>query len=194
MATKYFVFVGLGNPGDKYKRTRHNVGSEVIDSLAAKYRDASFKKKFSSLVATIAIGDFIVILMKPQTFMNLSGPAVQEASHFYQVNPENICVVYDDLDLALGDLRIRKFGGSGGHNGMVSIIGSLGSDKFPRFRIGIGRGNEAADHVLSEFSRAERITIEATVLRTREALECLVLEGIDAAMNRFNKKDVTRES
>ena len=188
------VLVGLGNPGPKYSKTRHNIGFEVIDTLAKRLSVATFQNKFQSQVADAQVAGNRLLLVKPQTFMNVSGQAVQEITNFYKVEPEKVVVIYDDLDLPAAALRIRKFGGPGGHNGVSSIIECLGSDKFPRIRIGIGRGGDAADHVLSDFTKAERAQFDDVIVKAAEAVEMIVKEGIDRAMNQFNAKGEPSES
>lgn len=185
-----FLLVGLGNPGPKYARTRHNIGFEIIDTLAQGLPNCSFKTKFQSLLADTKLEIARVLLAKPQTFMNLSGQSVSEVSNFYKLNPDQIVVIFDDLDLPEGEIRIRKKGGDGGHNGMKSIIENLGTQDFPRIRIGIGRSADAADHVLAEFSKAERELFAKTLTRAVQAVTTLVSEGIDKAMNTFNRKDL----
>ncbi|MBI1862436.1 MAG: aminoacyl-tRNA hydrolase [Deltaproteobacteria bacterium] len=188
-STHNAVLVGLGNPGPKYAKTRHNIGFEVIDILAKRLGVSAFQSKFQSHLADATAAGIRVLLVKPQTFMNISGQAVREVTSFYKLEPEKVIVIYDDLDLPATELRIRKFGGPGGHNGVTSIIESLGSDRFPRVRIGIGRGSEAADHVLSEFSKAERAQFDEAITRAADAVESILKDGIDKAMNQFNAKE-----
>jgi PTH1 family peptidyl-tRNA hydrolase len=181
------LVVGLGNPGREYERTRHNVGFEVLASLADRHR-ASWSKKAN---AEIARWGAEAVLVRPQTFMNLSGPAVQHWGHFYRVAIEDMLVVYDDVNLEAGRLRIRQSGSAGGHNGMKSIIQALGSDQFPRLRVGIGGGEKRSlsSHVLGKFGPEEEAVIEAAIGRAVEAVEAFVAEGIVAAMNQYNRKD-----
>ena len=133
------MIVGLGNPGAEYAQTRHNVGFMLVDKLASDLKVDVTKKKFNALMAECQIKGEKIILVKPQTYMNLSGDAVGPLARWYKINPSDIMVIYDDMDLPLGKLRIRPFGGTGGHNGMKSLIAALGTEKFPRMRIGIGR-------------------------------------------------------
>ena len=184
------LIVGLGNPGREYALHRHNVGFRVLDALA---RDQGLtfvrNKEARARVAEGRIAGREVILAKPQTFMNLSGKAVARLSRLYGIPPQRLLVVYDDLDLPLGRLRLRPQGGSGGHKGMRSIIDLLGSQSFPRLRVGIGRppgGMEAADYVLQPFDPKEQPLVEAVVERVVAAVLSWLEEGIEAAMERYN--------
>lgn len=181
------LIVGLGNPGDEYEKTRHNFGFWVVDALALRW---GFKFKASKFQAMVALGEWEGekrLLLKPETYMNLSGEAVRPAFDFYKVRPEEVLVVTDDLDLPLGRLRMAASGGSGGHNGMKSISQHLGTQGFPRLRLGIGRGLETPkDFVLSRFSKEEKKLALETVERAADAVECFLKEGIEKAMNRFN--------
>lgn len=181
------LVVGLGNPGREYERTRHNVGFEVLASVADRH-GASWSKKRDAEVARWAAD---AVLVRPQTFMNLSGPAVQHWGHFYRVATEDLLVVYDDVNLEAGRLRIRRSGSAGGHNGMKSIIQALGSDQFPRLRVGIGGGEKTSlsSHVLGRFGPEEEAVIAAAIARAVEAVEVFVADGIVAAMNMYNRKD-----
>ncbi len=184
------LIVGLGNPGCKYATTRHNAGFMVLDRLVAG-SDVTVKKKlFKSLVGRGKIGSEDVILAKPQTFMNLSGDAVGLLLGWFKLNPADLIVVYDDLDLPPGKVRVRPGGGSGGHKGMESIIRVLGTQKFPRIRIGIGRppepGFETADYVLSRFGPGEAKTFEEALEMAAQAVRYIVLDGVERAMNLCN--------
>jgi PTH1 family peptidyl-tRNA hydrolase len=184
------LIVGLGNPGRKYELTRHNVGFEIIDLFYTEIKTTGrAKRRDFSLIIEGRLGTEDLILAKPQTFMNLSGVAVAALVSRYDVSLENLYVIYDDLDLELGILRIRRGGSAGGHKGMKSIIGSLGSQSFPRLRIGIGQppeGMDAMSHVLSRFSTQEREKIDQIERMAVEALKMMICDGIDSAMNRFN--------
>ncbi len=182
------LVVGLGNPGTKYEETPHNLGFEVVDELARRWHISNFKKKFSSELADYDLGDTKVWLLKPQTYMNHSGQAVQAASQFFKVPLTSILVVSDDLDLPPGVLRVRTSGGAGGHNGLKSVIESLGTQEFPRVRIGVGRGTGAdpADYLLSNVS-ARRL-FKGAVEEAANAVECILKEGMQKAMNTFNQK------
>jgi PTH1 family peptidyl-tRNA hydrolase len=183
-----FVIVGLWNPGKKYDLTRHNVGFEAIDRLAQKYQIKVNKIKYKALIGEGQIEGEKVLLVKPQTYMNLSGETVLSICNFYQIEPENLIVIYDDVDTDAGKLRIRKKGSAGTHNGMRHIIMLLQKDDFPRIRIGIGRSNqlELRDFVLQRFSKDEMITMDETLNKAADAAVMIIREGIDLAMNRFN--------
>ena len=183
------LVVGLGNPGRKYASNRHNVGFQCLDRLAQAWGFSFRKRKHKALLAEGEMAGLRVILAKPQTFMNLSGNAVGRLARFYRVSPENILVIYDDLDLPLGKIRLRPEGGSGGHKGMRSIIERLGTHGFPRLRVGIGRPahSDPVDYVLSDFTPEQRITVEDAYESVVSAVELWVAEGIEAAMNRYNK-------
>lgn len=193
MPAVFSLVVGLGNPGTKYVGTRHNVGFDVVDELANRWK-VTFSKKFQGLFGERLDSGEKVRLLKPQTFMNLSGDCVREAATYYKISPEAILVVADDLDLPAGRLRIRKFGGSGGHNGLKSVIEGLGGESFPRVRIGIGRGSTASDHVLGKIPKSEWEDHRITVGEAADAVEMILNEGIEKAMNRFNQKKDDDES
>jgi peptidyl-tRNA hydrolase, PTH1 family len=181
------LIVGLGNPGRAYANTRHNVGFQVIDTLAKSHHIKVIRRYCRALVGVATISGEEVILAKPQTFMKLPGQAVGEISRKQRIDPSEILVIYDDMDLPPGKLRIRLGGSSGGHKGMRSIIDHLGTKDFPRIRIGIGRHNgEAVDHVLSRFTRAELQLVRPAIQSAAEAIEVMLEEGIEPAMNRFN--------
>jgi PTH1 family peptidyl-tRNA hydrolase len=181
------LVVGLGNPGREYARTRHNVGFEVLENLAARHA-ATWSKKPD---AEIARWGQDAVLVKPQTFMNLSGSAVRRWQHFYKVALEDVLVVVDDVNLEAGRLRIRRSGSAGGHNGLKSIVAELGTDQFARLRVGVGGGERKSlsSHVLGRFTPDEEATIEAAIARSVEAIEVFVEVGIVAAMDRYNRKD-----
>ena len=183
------IIVGLGNPGKKYEGTRHNAGFAALDHVAEKWGVRVTKAKFDALTGTGTAAGVKVLLMKPQTFMNLSGDAVRKAADFYKVPPERIIVLFDDISLAPGRLRIRKTGSAGGHNGIKSIIGNIGQD-FPRVKIGVGEKPrpeyDLADWVLSKFSAEERKALESTFGHANDAVELIVDGKIDQAMNQFN--------
>jgi len=184
-----FIITGLGNPGREYENTRHNAGFLVVDALSRRLNININKKKFQSLAGE---GEFYgekVLLLKPQTYMNLSGTAVKEAVSFYKLPLSRLIVVYDDLDLPLGKIRLRLKGSSGGHRGMGSIIGNLGSEEIPRLKIGIGRPalGEVKDYVLKPFSREEWEVLEPTLNLAVDALTLALKEGFSKAMNEFNR-------
>lgn len=183
------IIVGLGNPGSEYSATRHNVGFMAIDALAERLGIHSWKKRNQALVAEYR-GDEPVILVKPQTYMNLSGVAVGELARWYKVAAEDITVIFDDMDLPTGRLRLRMKGGSGGHRGIESLLTHLDKDSFGRIRIGVGRppaGWQVVDYVLSRFTPEEQPLLNEAILRTTEAVECVVKQGMNKAMNLYNK-------
>lgn len=184
-----YLVVGLGNPGKKYEKTRHNMGFMVIDRLAEMTGTAVDRLKFRALTGECLIGGERVMLMKPQTFMNLSGDAVREAAGFFKLAPSHIIVIYDDIDIPLGNLRLRKSGSAGTHNGMRSIVSLLGTDQFPRVRVGIGGASgDLVNHVIGKISPGEIEILDETVKNAADAVECFVKDGIDIAMNRFNTR------
>ena len=185
-----FLIVGLGNPGRKYEESHHNAGFLALDDLAARLGASVTRAKFDALTGTAVLAGKKVLLMKPQTFMNLSGKAVGSAANFYKLQPQQVLVLYDDIALAPGKLRIRPSGSAGGHNGIKSIIGALGTQEFPRIRIGVGerRGGEAelADFVLASFSTADRKLMLGRFDDVYEAAGLIVNGDVAAAMNRYN--------
>lgn len=182
------LVVGLGNPGAKYAGTRHNVGFEVIDSLAAGPGCSPLREKFEAFVAEMKEGGESILLMKPLTFMNLSGRAVRTALDFYKLPVEQVLIVCDDFNLPLGKLRIRAKGSHGGQNGLRSIQDHLCTDTYARLRIGVGQPNtgEAVDFVLSRFKPGERPAVEDAVAAAAQAVLVWVRQGVEACMNRFN--------
>ncbi len=182
------LVVGLGNPGSKYEGTRHNIGFEVVDRLAQGGSGAKFSKKFEGLLAEVEIDFKRVLLLKPETFMNLSGRSVIPALRFYKLEPADLLVLCDDLNLPLGKLRFRKSGSDGGQKGLRDISTQLGTDEYARLRVGIGdRGPiDAADFVLSRFRSAERPIMDDALIAATQAVAVWVSQGPDAAMNRFN--------
>ncbi len=182
------VIVGLGNPGPKYAGTRHNVGFEVIDYLAAAPTVGPFRSRFQALVAEAKEGGEQVLLVKPETFMNLSGRAVRQVADFYKLPVSDLLVISDDFNLPLGKLRARAKGSHGGQNGLRDIQQQLGTDEYARLRIGVGQPGpgEAVDHVLSRFKPGERKAVEEAVAKAAEAVLVWVRQGIEACMNRVN--------
>ncbi len=183
------LIVGLGNIGASYAGTRHNIGFMVADELAHRANARFRKGKFRGEEATLNIGGRRVLLLKPHTLMNLSGDAVAAAARFYKIPPERVLVIYDDVALPVGKLRLRAKGGAGGHNGLTHIINRLGTDAFPRLRVGIGESPaemDMVDYVLSRFLGSEKPLIADAVARAAEAAECWLREGIEPAMNKWN--------
>ncbi len=185
-----WLIVGLGNPGDKYENTRHNVGFRALDELAETAKVPVQKLKHKALTNTCTVGGYKVLLMKPTTYMNLSGEAVGEAARFYKISPERVIVLSDDTSLPVGKLRIRKSGSAGGHNGLKSIIQHLGTDQFPRIKIGVGEkphpDYDMADWVLGKFPPEDKKVIDEMVQKAAKAAEYYIKEGPDKAMGRFN--------
>ena len=185
-----WLVVGLGNPGDKYENTRHNVGFMTADVLAERKGVPVQRLKFKALTTTLTLGGAQVLLMKPVTYMNLSGEAVGEAARFYKIPPERVLVISDDVSLPAGKLRIRRSGSAGGHNGLKNIIAHLGTDAFPRIKVGVGGkphpDYDMADWVLGKPQGEDKKAVEAAVVRAADAVECLLAKGPEEAMNRFN--------
>ena len=185
-----WLVVFLGNPGPKYECTRHNAGFMAADALAKDKGIKINRSRFKALTATVDLGGESVLLMKPQTFMNLSGEAVIQAVKFYKLAPDHVIVVSDEMSLPIGKLRIRTKGSAGGHNGLKNIIAHLGTDSFPRIRIGVGApphpDYDVADWVLSVFRNKDAEEMAEAAKRAAEAVECYVLHGPERAMNRFN--------
>lgn len=186
-----YVIVGLGNPGKQYEQTRHNVGFIAIDEIAKRFNIKMDKLKFKAVVGEGRIGSEKVLLVKPQTFMNLSGQSVVEIMNFYKVDKEKLIVIYDDIDINVGLIRIRQKGSSGTHNGMRNIIYLLGYDDFPRIRIGVSkpdRNRNLADFVLSKFEKEEVNDVIKAIETSADAVEEALKSNIDIAMNKYNKK------
>lgn len=185
-----FVIVGLGNPGAKYEETRHNVGFKTIDILAKQLKVDLSKKKFKALVGEGNLCNQKVVLIKPQTYMNLSGESVYNAISWYKIPLSNLIIIYDDIDLPVGKLRIRRNGSAGTHNGMRSILDYIQSEEFPRIRIGVGapphKEFDLADYVLSRFTSEEKPQVDTSLHNAAEAAMLIVQNDIAAAMNRFN--------
>ena len=190
VGTPEFIVVGLGNPGNKYTYTRHNSGFLCLDMLSQKLNFRIDRLKFKSLICDTKINGHRCIVMKPQTYMNNSGEAIRECANFYKIKPENIIVIYDDISLDVGKLRIRRKGTDGGHNGIKSIIYHLNNDQFPRIKVGCGKkphpDYDLADWVLSEFKKDEQKALEPALENACKAIEILLDNQIDKAMNLYN--------
>ena len=185
------LVVGLGNPGKKYDCTRHNIGFEIVDELAVRHSNPPTKTKFEGLIRECLIGAQRVLLLQPQTFMNLSGRSVRQATDFYRIEPEDVILVCDDFHLDLGTIRLRRSGSDGGQKGLADTIRQLGTDAFARLRYGIGPVPErwnAADFVLGKFSSGEKDKVAEQRVRSCEAIETWVTAGIQEAMNKYNGK------
>lgn len=185
-----YIIAGLGNPGKQYAQTRHNVGFDTIDILADKYNISVDTKKHKALCGKGMIEGQKVVLAKPQTFMNLSGESVRELVDFYKIDPEEeLIVIYDDISLEPGKIRIRKKGSAGGHNGIKNIIAQLGTQNFQRIKVGVGekpKGWDLADYVLGHFSKEDRGLVDDALKRAAGAVELMVQGEVDQAMNQFN--------
>ena len=185
-----YIVAGLGNPGNEYQMTRHNIGFEVIDYLAEQYNVKVNKLKFKSLYGETNLGGEKVYLVKPQTYMNLSGEAIREFCAFYKIPSENVIIINDDISLEAGKVRIRRKGSAGGHNGLKSIIYQLGTDEFPRIKMGVGapkhEGYDLADYVLGRFTKDEIPILEDAIIRASKAAVEIVREGVDSAMNKYS--------
>ena len=184
-----YIIVGLGNPGKQYENTRHNVGFNVIDILAEEYGISVTKMKHKALIGEGRVGTEKVVLVKPVTYMNLSGESLAEIYNFYKVETSNIVVIYDDIDLDVGKIRIRKKGSGGTHNGMRSIVKCLGTTDFPRVRIGVSKpepGRDLANFVLSRFRKEEQADLEIGLEKAYKAVEAMIKENVDIAMNKYN--------
>ena len=186
------VIVGLGNPGKKYDNTRHNIGFEALDYIADKEGISINTGKHKALIGTGYMGGEKVLLVKPQTFMNLSGESVAELLHYYKIDPEEeLLVIFDDISLAPGNIRIRKKGSAGGHNGIKNIIAMTGTENFKRIKVGVGEkpaGWDLAGHVLGRMSEEDRAAFEEAVKESVKAVEMILEDEIDQAMNDFNRK------
>jgi PTH1 family peptidyl-tRNA hydrolase len=186
------IVVGLGNPGRRYQGTRHNIGFAVADEVARRQQAEFEHGRANALTARRGRGPESLLVVKPLTMMNLSGEAVAGLADFYKVESTAILVVADDVNLTLGRLRLRARGTAGGHNGFRSIIGRLGTGEFPRLRVGVGRGDprrDLADHVLARFDDDEREEVERAIARAADAVETFLAEGIEVAMNRYNRAE-----
>lgn len=187
-----YIIAGLGNPDRQYQNTRHNIGFDVVDAIAEKYDIAMGERKHKAVIGKGFIAGQKVVLVKPQTYMNLSGESIRAVIDFYKVDEKNeLIVISDDVSLDVGRIRIRKKGSAGGHNGLKNIILHLGHDEFMRVRMGVGekpQGRDLADYVLGHFTKEEREVIDESIRNAAAAIEIMVTQGPDAAMNLYNKK------
>ena len=185
-----FLVVGLGNPGKAYENTRHNVGFKTVDLLADRLNINVSKRKFNALIGEGSLNGEKIAIIKPQTYMNLSGESIIQVLKWYKINLSNLLIIYDDIDLEVGTIRIRARGSAGTHNGMRSIVGYIDDEDFPRIRVGIGKppnpDYELADYVLSRFSQTEEEKIKTAIDNAAEAATVIIQKGISFAMNKFN--------
>ena len=186
------VIIGLGNPGREYETTRHNAGFMVIDKLCEEYGFEVKKSKFKSLMGEFRVGDNRVLVLKPQTYMNNSGQAVVEALSFYKLDPSQALIIFDDISLPPGKIRLRRNGSDGGHNGMKNIISLSGSNAFPRLKVGVGAkphpDYDLKDWVLGSFHGEDATLMKTSIKNSADAAICFIREGIDSAMNKFSNK------
>ena len=184
---KMYLIAGLGNPGREYVGTRHNIGFEAADALCSKFDIKFNKEKFRAVFGSGTIAGEKVIVAKPQTYMNLSGESIRELAEWYKIDSENIIIMYDDISLPVGKLRIREKGSAGGHNGLKNIIAHLGTDAFPRVKVGVGAPeHDIVDWVIGPFTANERKVIDSVLDRALGAAECIITDGVSAAQNRYN--------
>ncbi len=186
-----YIIIGLGNPTREYEATRHNIGFDIITRISDDYHIPLDFKKHKAICGKGFIEGEKVVLAKPQTYMNLSGESVRELVDFYKVTPQEIIVIYDDISLEVGQLRLRKQGSAGGHNGIKSILNHLGTQEFPRIKVGVGdkpKGWDLADYVLSRFSEDDQPIIRDSMKKASEAVKTIIKDGMESAMNLYNKK------
>ena len=184
-----YIIAGLGNPGDKYEKTRHNVGFQTIDLLSDQYKISVDRSKFKSLMGKGRIEGEEVVLLKPLTYMNLSGEAIREAANFYKLPPENIIVICDDIDIPFGTIRIKQKGSAGTHNGLKSIVQEIKTENFPRIKIAVGQRPgfmDLASFVLSSFSKEEERILRMEIKDAKDAIETILRKNIQEGMSRFN--------
>jgi len=192
-----WLIAGLGNPGRKYAKTRHNIGFMVIDRLAEKFNVSLNQKKFDNFFGLGEIDNVKVILTEPLAFMNRSGPPVLQLAKYYKLTFDHVLVIHDDIDILFGNIKIKAKGGHGGHNGIRSIIGSSGSNEFPRIRIGIGRPDthmDVTDHVLGKFAKDETGLLESVLTSAAEAAQEIINKGLTLSMNKFNRNGVKSDN
>ncbi|NLL73424.1 MAG: aminoacyl-tRNA hydrolase [Clostridiales bacterium] len=191
-----YIIIGLGNPTEKYQATRHNIGWDAITRISDDYGIPLNQKRHKALCGSGYIEGQKVVLAQPLTYMNLSGESVRALVDFYKVSTEDIIVIYDDISLDVGQLRVRKKGSAGGHNGIKSIISHLGTEEFPRIKVGVGnkpKDWDLADYVLSRFKNEEEATIREALKDTSDACRMILTDGMEATMNKYNKKKDTDE-
>lgn len=191
-----FLIVGLGNPGAKYENTRHNIGFKAIDDIASKFNTEIKRKGYSSLYEEINYSENKLYLIKPETFMNRSGRAVHEIKSFFKIPTENLIIIYDELDIPLGSLKIKFGGGAAGHNGIRSILSSLGEDGFARIRFGIGKPlqrENTVNHVLSKFAEDEKQIVDDMITTVYKAVIEIIENGVSSAMNKFNNNNNNKD-
>jgi PTH1 family peptidyl-tRNA hydrolase len=191
------LIVGLGNPGAAYRFTRHNVGFMVTDQLAQRHRISFDNRKFKSVFGLGSMGDCRVILAKPMTFMNLSGPSVRDLARFFKLDKKHLLVIHDDIDLVFGKIKIKQKGGDGGHKGVMSLIEAFGSGAFVRIRVGIGRPDtreEVEGYVLNRFDAQQAVQLDRVIIMAQEAVETMLLKGLREAMNRFHGKTISQRN
>jgi PTH1 family peptidyl-tRNA hydrolase len=191
------LIVGLGNPGAAYRFTRHNVGFMVTDQLAQRHRISFDNRKFKSVFGLGSMGDCRVILAKPMTFMNLSGPSVRDLARFFKLDKKHLLVIHDDIDLVFGKIKIKQKGGDGGHKGVMSLVEAFGSGAFVRIRVGIGRPDtreEVEGYVLNRFDAQQSAQLERVIIMAQEAVETILLKGLREAMNRFHGKTISQRN
>ena len=190
-----YLIAGLGNPGREYDKTRHNVGFTAIDYLAYSEGIKISKIKFKGIYGDGLIGGEKCVLLKPQTYMNLSGESVREAAEYFKIEPNKIIIVYDDVDIEPGRVRIRPKGSAGGHNGMKSIIYQLSSDDFPRVRFGVGKAEHSmVDHVLGRFSEEDGVKVSDAIRLLPDIVKCIIKNGVQDAMNKYNGNNENKVS
>lgn len=189
-----YLIAALGNPGREYELTRHNAGFMTADAFCGIHGFSCDKERFYSLCGETRVGAEKVLLIKPQTYMNLSGIAVRAAADYYRIDPEHIIVIHDDIEFPMGELRIRRGGGPGTHNGMKSVVSSLATTKFPRIRFGVGDNGsrDLRDYVLSPFTSEELEIMKSSAEKAAQAIDCYISEGIDSAMNKFNPRRIKK--
>ncbi|MGD9022873.1 MAG: aminoacyl-tRNA hydrolase [Deltaproteobacteria bacterium] len=191
------LIVGLGNPGAAYRFTRHNVGFMVTDQLAQRHRISFDNRKFKSVFGLGSMGDCRVILAKPMTFMNLSGPSVRDLARFFKLDKKHLLVIHDDIDLVFGKIKIKQKGGDGGHKGVMSLVEAFGSGAFVRIRVGIGRPDtreEVEGYVLNRFDAQQSAQLDRVIIMAQEAVETILLKGLREAMNRFHGKTISQRN